>query len=235
MLANALFYVMLIALASSAFLTAGAYMSRATIERLAQAAVAPAYQRAVSVLQHAIAAGMQNSNQPQPLPSFTPLPAKCVDPACTYKARATIAVQAAPTPASCDASSANCAQNEEANAYVEEGRVAARITVTVVSAGGETLAVRSQDAIFRTFAVPPYAAIIGARDGSFDGLASLRTAGDDGGTLPATPDPCGTPGADGNTAVRVAYRNAVTSACTDGSSWRDGAYSAAANSNSWSP
>lgn len=235
MLLNTLFYVLLIGIASSTFLTAGLFMSRATIERLAQNAVAPAYQRAAGALQQTIAADMQNGGLPDPLPAFTPLPAFCVDSACNYKASETIAVVQNSGGAACDASSPNCAINEEANGYVNEQRVAARITVTVAAPGGETLVTRSAGVILRTFAAAPYAAIIGSRDGSFDGIAAAGTAGDDGGTLPATPDPCAGAPPDNDTVIRVAYRNAVTNACSNGSSFRSNAYSAGSTDAGWAP
>lgn len=235
MLANALFYVLLIGIASSTFLTAGLFMSRLTIERLAQNAIAPAYQRAAAVLQQTVVTDMQSGGLPEPLPSFTPLPSSCIDSACNYTAHETIAVEPNAPSAACDASSPNCAVNEESNGYVNEQRVAARITVTITAPGGETLATRSADVILRTFATPPFAAIAGARDGSFGGLPPAQTAGDAGGTLPATPNPCASAPPDDDTVIRVAYRNAVTNACTDGSTFRNNAYSASSPNSGWSP
>jgi hypothetical protein len=235
MLVNALFYVLLIAMASSTFLTAGLFMTRVTIVQQARAALAPGYQRAAAALQQTIAADIQHGGVPNPLSSFTPLPAVCADSACTYRASETIAIQQNSSGGTCGYASPNCAVNEESNGYVNEQRVAARITVTVTAPGGETLATRSEDVILRTFAAPPYAAILGARDGSFDGLAPAQTAGDDGGTLPATPNPCASATPDGGTVVRVAYRNTATNACTEGSTFRSNAYSANSAGTGWRP
>ena len=241
MLANALFYVALIALAASTLLSAGAAMTRMTILRLSQSALASGYQRAASTLQLRLSSEIATHGFPSPLPSFTPLPQACAGgvSACDYTTSATIALtQAAPetfAPA-CDPSSSNCASNEEANAYVGERRLSARITVTVNARDGTILAARAGDVVLRTFSVPPYVTIAGSRDGSFDEYAAARAPGDDGGTLPATPDPCATAAPANDTAVRVAYRNAVTNACSDGSAWRDGSYSIDGGSASgWSP
>lgn len=241
MLANALFYVALIALAASTCLSAGLAMTRITMTRMAQHALAAGYQRASASLQQTLAADIASGVSPEAVPSFTPLPPACavVETPCRYTTRASIALTQMGTQAAssaCDPSATNCAVNEEANAYVNERRVPARITVTVSGPSGEVLAVRSSDVIVRTFTSAPYAAIAGARDGSFDTVTREDRAGDDGGTLPATPDPCGSSAAQDNTAVRVAYVNSATNACSDGSSWRDGSYdSQSANAGSWSP
>lgn len=126
----------------------------------------------------------------------------------------------------CDASQNNCAPNVQSNGYVGENRIAARIMVTVLSAGGVPLATRSSDVIVRTTQTPPYAALAGARDGAFDDVTGGASPGDDGGTLPATPNPCGSaaPGSSADTTVRVQYRNTATSACTDGSSFGNASY-----------
>jgi hypothetical protein len=97
---------------------------------------------------------------------------------------------------------------------------------------------RSTDVVLRTIATPPYVIVGGARDGSFDDIASSNAAGDDGGVPPATPDPCGTaaPGIADGTSIRVAYQNAATNACSDGSTWRSSSYNVSTSSTAgWSP
>lgn len=241
MLANTLFYVALIALAASTVLSAGAAMTRMTILRLSQSALGSGYQRAAAALQQRLSSEIAMHGFPSPLPSFTPLPQACADAGspCKYKTDATIALTqpgAEAFSAVCDPSASNCAPNEEANAYVDERRLSARITVTVSAPDGSILAVRSGEAILRTFSVPPYVAIAGSRDGSFDGFTAARAPGDDGGMLPATPDPCASAAPTEDTAVRVAYRNTVTNACSNGSAWRDGSYSIDGGSaTGWSP
>lgn len=240
MLAGALYYVALIVLVALTILSAGLAMTRATVARMAQPYIAAGYQRAVTLLQQTISSDMQSGGVPYPAPSFTPLPAACANTACTYKSAETIALTTAGTPAggtACDASQTNCAPNVERNAYVRESRLTATITVTVTTSAGSVLATRSGAVILRTFSTPPYVALAGTRDGTFDDIASSQTAGDDGGAPPATPNPCASPasGIADDTTVRVAYHNTSSGACTNGSSWSDSSYSSSSSSTGWSP
>lgn len=234
MLAGALVYVALVALIATTILSAALAMTRATIVRMARPYVAAGYQRASASLQSALAAQMQAGGG-APLPEFTPIPPACANTACTYTVSETIALtqSAAPTPGpTCDPAQTACAANVQTNAYVSESRVTATISVDVKDASGALVLSRAGTIVLRTFDTPPYVAIAGARDGAFDDVAASHAAGDDGGLAPATPDPCtsATPGAAQDTAVRVAYRNAVTNACTNGSSWGDASYAAPAAS-----
>ncbi len=243
MLANALFYVALVAVVATTFLSAGLAMTHVTVHRLSQTYVNAGYQRAVSTLQQTLTSDMQNGGLPNPLPSFTPMPASCVDSShpCKYWSAQTIAFTQTSTPApvgACDGSQSACAANEQANAYINESRVTARISVTISAADGTLLTARTADVVMRTMNIPPYVVLAGTRDGSFDDLASAHGIGDDGGTAPATPNPCsgGVPGTADDTVVRVAYRNQSTNACSDGSSWRAATYSSASGAPSgWSP
>lgn len=243
MLASALFYVALVAVIATTFLSAGLAMTRMTVHRLSQTYVTPGYQRAVSALQQTLATDMQNGGLPNPLPAFTPIPASCVDAStpCRFRTAETITLTQTSTPApvaACDSSQSACAANEQANAYVNESRVSARITVSVIAGDGTTLTTRSGDVIMRTMNTPPYVVVGGARDGAFDSVASANAAGDDGGTVPATPNPCSAnaPGTVDDTVVRVAYRNQTTNACSDGSSWRAASYTSGSGVPSgWSP
>lgn len=217
-------------------------MTRVTTSRIAQTYLAAGYQRAVYTFQQTLATQIASGGTESPLPSIAPLPPACVDSgnACAYQTSATIAFSGstpAPT-ASCDQSQSNCAENEQANAYINESRVPARIAVTVTTRDGMQLAERTSDVILRTTATPPYAIIAGARDGSFGDMASARAEGDDGGAAPATPNPCSSAasGTADDTSIRVAYQNAVTNACTDGSSWHSSPYTIeSAAPPGWSP
>ncbi len=242
MLANALFYVALLAIAAMTFLSAGLAMTRMTASRIAQTYLAAGYQRAVNSLQQTIGAQIQSAGSANPMPVFTPLPPACAGTGntCAYETAATITFPGStPAPsASCDPSQSNCAANEQANAYINESRLPARITVTVTTRDGMQLATRTSDVILRTTATPPYAIVAGARDGSFGDIASSHAAGDDGGAPAATPNPCNTaiPGTADDTTIRVAYQNAVTNACSDGSSWRSSPYTVSgAAASGWSP
>ena len=228
MLLNALFFMALLATATAGFLTAGLAMTRAAAIRGAQVYVNESYERAASAAQATLAQYEQSGGIPNPAPSMTPLPAACADARCAYTTSASIQLIALPqsVSAACDPSRTSCAQNEQANPYVDESRFAARITAVLRNAGGAVVAQRSEDLVLRTIAQPPYVIPAGARDASFDGIAASQSAGDDGGAAAATPSPCAqsVAGSSQSTQIRVAYRNAVTSACTDGSLWRSGSY-----------
>lgn len=242
MLANALFYVALLAIAAMTYLSAGLAMTRVSASRIAQTFLSAGYQRAMSALQQRLSAQIAAGGTQGPLPVFTPLPPACAGVAgsCTYTTSAAIALTAATgaaAPPGCDPAKSNCAENEEASAYVDEGRVAARITVSVVASGGTQVATRSSEIVLRTIATPPYVIVAGAQDDSSDAL-SAQAAGDDGGVPAATPNPCsaGVSGTADDTTIRVAYRNAATNACSDGSLWRSKSYdSGGAAPAGWSP
>lgn len=240
-LGTALFSIALVAVIASTFLSAGLAMTRATVHRLAQTYAAAAFARAQASLQQTLAADLRAGPLPSPLPAFTPIPATCVDASdpCRYTSAEAIALTQLALPASvpqCDVSTTNCASNEQANGYVDESRVSARITVTIAAASdGAILATRTRDVILRTMETPPYVVVAGNRDASFDDVVGRHALGDDGGVAAATPDPCATtfvPGTSDDTVVRVAYRNQVTNACTDGNAWRTESYQTSAAS-SW--
>ncbi len=243
MLANSLLSVCLLLVITTTFLSAGLAMTRATVSRMAQTYAVNGYERALGVLQQTLANELQQGPLPSPLPSIAPLAAACADSgaACRYKSAATIAFTQTSSPAptaTCDAGQTNCARGEQANAYVDENRVNARITVTVTAADGTALVTRSANVALRTMRVPPYVALTSAKDGAFDALPAGTAAGDDGGSAPATPNPCAadSPGVADDTAVRVAYRNAVSSACSAGNTWRTESYSTSAGAAAgWSP
>ncbi len=230
MLANALVCVALVAFAANTILSAGLLSVRTSIHRLAQNYVNQDYQRAIDSLQTGVAAYARSGMQAGSLPTFTPLPALCAGgpTPCAFTGTATIALlrsdfEALPAP--CDSASA-CANNEETNLYVSERRLSARVSVTVRAADGGILAARDADVTLRVMSTPPYVAIVGVGDHSVDAIASGDPASEDAGRPPATSNPCaiGSPGNSDDTVVRVAYENAQTGACTDGSAWRTTSY-----------
>ena len=240
MLAGFYAYLALIALVAAAVLSAGLAMTRMTIARATVPYLAAEYQRAETALQQRVADDMQLGGVPFPAPAFTPLPSTCANDSCTYTSSATITITqtAAATPGpACDPSQTNCAPNVQTNAAVSEGRVMAKIVVTLRGLRGETVASRSGSVILRTMNAPPYVALAGSRNDSFDGEIAANAAGDDGGSAPATPDPCASsaPGSADDTTVRVAYRNRVTNACANGSSWGTASYGGTAASSGWTP
>ncbi len=240
MLAGALYYTALVAVVAATILSAGLAMTRMTIARAAQPYVAVGYQRALATLERSISASMQAGGLPNPAPSPTTIPAGCANVSCTYTTTENIAFTNADAPTagpSCDPEQTSCAPNVQRNAYVSESRLAALITVNVDDSSGAAVATRTSAVVLRTFSTPPYVAIAGTRDGTFDDVSGAHAAGDDGGTLPATPNPCASSaaGVADDTAVRVAYRNDVTEACSDAGAWANASYDSSRGSNGWSP
>ena len=230
MLANAIICLALIAFAANTILSASLITVRASVRRLAQTHLNQGSQRAIDALQSGIAAYAQSTGLQGPLPTFTPLPERCAQGQmpCAFTTSATISLvrnDIATTPSPCDAASP-CASNEQANPYVFERRIVARISVAVRAAEGSVLAIRELDVTLRAMTASPYAAIVGTRDRSVDAIAPEEPAGEDAGRPAATADPCamGSAGVADDTVVRVAYENAATGACSDGSSWRTTSY-----------
>lgn len=228
MLANAMVCVALIALAANAILSTGTISARIAVRRVAQAYAAKEYARAFDELLSRTQTYARAGAFPSPLPYVDSLAADCADsdPPCAISGSATITwLRRDPaTPAACGVDSA-CAANEQINPYVNEGRTVGRISVFVRSAGGTLLAQRDTELTLRTFAAPPYAAMAGSADGTFN-AASPGPHGEDAGIAPLTPNPCvfATPGQARDTVVRVAYENIQTGECRDGSAWRTSGY-----------
>lgn len=241
MLLNAVFYGALLALMATTVLSAGLAMTRASVHRIAQRYVASAYQAAQANVQLALASDMQSGGLPSPMPSPSPASARCVNASCTFKSTTAVAytmVASATPSAACDPAQTNCAIAEEQNPYIGEGRLTARISVTITDSNQHPLAARTGDVTFRTLRRAPYAVAAGFRDEGFDDVASGNASGDDGGVTPATPNPCASagPGTSDDTTIRVAYRNSVTNACSDGSILQSQSYTQQQNGAAgWSP
>ena len=242
MLLNAVFYVVLTGVVTMTFLSAGLAMTRSAAHRAAQPYLAAGYLRALDALQATIANQLRTGQGPNPLPAITPIPAACVDSgnSCRYTAAETIDLSSpgSVVQTACDPSQSNCASNVQTNGYVNEGRIAARITVTVAGADGTMLAARTMQVILRTLSVPPYVIVAGSRDATFDDVVSGHAAGDDGGIATATPDPCDTQtpaGTSSDTVVRVAYHNIATGQCSSGSGYGSVPYASATSVPGWTP
>jgi hypothetical protein len=228
-LANALVCVALVAIAANAMLSAGLVSERIAVRRIAQEYAAQEYGNALDRLVSDVEDYARGGAFPSPLPELSPIPAHCADPdpPCAFSGSATLTVlrRDPATPVPCGTDSA-CAANEETNRYVNEGRIVARVSIDVRSADGTVLAQREHDVTLRTFSTAPYVAIAGAADLTGDTTPGQAPRGEDAGAIPVTPNPCtpASPGQAGDTVVRVAYENAQTGACLDGSSWRTSGY-----------
>lgn len=210
MLANAVVVAAIIALTITGTVSATYAAARAAIHRTALRYADAAFGAALGNARDEIAASIAASRA---LPAFTPSPPQpaCAGarPACAYYVSRSISLETTPS----------AAGNLEADANVNENRVAANITVTILTPDGTALAVREKRAILRTFQTPPYAVIAGTSDGSSD-LAARASQGDDGGLPPSAENSACTPSTTDETVVRAEYYNDASGACTDASTWR---------------
>lgn len=210
-------------------LAAGMTMARVAVARESTLYASAEYQRAGEALRASVAAQLQAGTPAANLTTPSPLAPACADERCAFRSSATFTLLPAQDPsedAGCANGAAACAQSEERNPYISEGRLAARVAVTVTDAASHALQIRSGTIVLRVMSAPPYALVAGS------GI------GDDGGLPAATPNPCASPlaGDAVDTTVRVAYRNAVSGACTDGSSFSSGAYAQPSSAPpGWSP
>ncbi len=241
MLVNVAFMVAVIVLLSMTMLQAGLAMTRVRIHETALGYVSVGYMRALSAFEAQIEDGIASKSidpRAGPFPSSFSLPAQCATSTlpCDYALDEQVAVSTqlvipsgAPPTGCVDPSASNCGRNLQGNAYVNEGRVSAIVTVNVRATDGAILATRSTNLTLRTFALPPYVAVAVARDHTFDDVSARAASGDDGGQLP------GNSGAS-DTRVNVVYRNRATGQSTAGDKWQDSSWSdGSANSTGWSP
>lgn len=213
-LANTFVLLGAVALAlTSMFGTAGA-LANVAVRRAAARYADSGYTWAVQRLRAGIVAQISAGTDPRgPFASLSPAPfCAAQTQTCDFAVDPQIEIEPAtlpPSPLACS-SGQSCAQNLQSNAYVREARVSAHIVVLVTTADGSLLARRAQFLTLRTFGTPPYVASAGVSD----------DAGLDG---PVSPAPCASPDPSASftqdTMVGVAYQNAQTGACADGSSW----------------
>jgi hypothetical protein len=140
---------------------------------------------------------------------------------CEINVQTTIATA---TPSTASASSAcpgtPCTVVLQGNSAVGEARASFTITSVVSAASGATLATRGAIVSFRTFATPPYAAIVGGTDATLGALL-------DGGT----PDDAGAP----NTLIAVEYRQSGGGGTTPGNVWQPTVENPALTVPAWEP
>lgn len=198
---------------TSMFGTAGA-LANVAVRRAAARYADSGYTWAVQRVRAGIVAQISVGTDPRgPFASISPATFCAVQTQpCDFAVDPQIEIEPAtlpPSPLACS-SDQTCARNLQINPYVREARVSAHIVVLVTAADGALLARRAQFLTLRTFGTPPYVASAGISDDA--GLDAL--------TMPApcaSPDPSASVAQD--TMLGVAYQNAQTGACTDGSSW----------------
>ena len=224
MLGNVMVLVAVLALAAVTAVSSTYAMARVTVVRGAERYVAVGFDNGVTVLRDSLAqqiasGALDPRALPSPMPSVSPLPPArvCMDSTknCPYLVSETFAY----------VSASEIQSNLEADAHVNEARIAARISVSVLAPDLSPLVGRTKTVIFRVMSVPPYV----APAGNSDETSGVRDAGDDGGMPLATSAPCSSPqpGKVDETVVRAQYVNDATGKCFEGSSWRSQAASAA--------
>lgn len=140
---------------------------------------------------------------------------------CEIDVQTTIATLTPSTaPASTACPGTPCTVLLQGNSAVSEARATFTIASVVSAASGATLATRSGIVSFRTFATPPFAAIVGGTDATFGTLL-------DGGA----PDDAGAP----NTLISVEYQQTGGGAATPGNVWQPVVENPASSAPGWEP
>ncbi len=214
MLLRTVAIVALIAMLATTLAQACAALGRARIHRSAQRAADDAFSSTLMAAQNDIAVAIQAGADPRTLTiAPTPAPSTCIAVGaapCGFQVVAGITqTTAAPVGSAAEDATAcqpQCADDLQENDAIAEGRIAITILVSVRNASGERYAVRERDALFRTFRVAPYAALVGTRDETDEAIAPGASAGDDAGTP--------------QTVVNVRYVNANTGASTGADAWQ---------------
>jgi len=184
---------------------------------------------AVTLARESIAAAIAAGGDPRAPQPVAPSPAATCAVAsssgCAMFVTATIAFSTPPaaTPSPCP--SGACTIFEQGNDEVDEGRVDATIFTQTVSRDGVVLASRTHRATFRTWRVPPYAALDGRLDASVGALEF--GPGDDGGAAPN--------GAAPGTLIDVLYENRVSGATMPANVWQSQVQHPVTAPAAWSP
>jgi len=222
-LGTTLWLAVAIGLLAATMLDAAAAFGHAGVHAAADHAVETAMQDAVAdyqtALQTAVVQGTPVANPFQRTYAADPAEG-------SGGTRFTVAYQVTPTtvlaPACSGAASAGGAPDAigwlQCDGTIAESRASLRVTVRVADAAGAALAQRDQYVTLRLFAVAPYSAVVGRKDGdaadpaSADALAEPAHEGDLGGaTLSGSPAvPAAGPWPAGGTLIHVRYE------CHDG-------------------
>jgi len=188
-LAVALFFVTIVALAAGAMLEGGLAFARVSAKHAAEHYVelglASARSALLSQIGSEIASGAQTLEAPPSLAAAPACPAN--NGTCPFVLSAQFALGG--TLGGTDASNA-VATDLQTYPAISEGRVAATIVETVESTAGVRLASRTEYLTLRTFAIPPYVAVDGTTDAA--GARDAPYEADAAGCDPTTPNACDT-------------------------------------------
>ncbi len=174
MLIRAMVLIAFVAVLAETIVYGAAALARMAFHAREHAAVRAAFSDAVRGAQSAAAGG------PVPQPSATC--GYATNTGCVITVRTMISV-ATPVPASTPSACPEdgCTVYEQNNSHVAESRASYAITAQVLASNGDVLMTRSGIVAFRTFATPPYAALVGSLDATLDAIAD-GGAGDDAGS-----------------------------------------------------
>lgn len=220
MLLRAIFLCFAVAVLGETLFQAAGAAALAAFHRQGIAAAESGFAESAQIVQSTIASAMAVA---------TPLPSQIPDPAPTCALSYTdgcalvehshiVIATASPSPCS-----SQCATFLQENDAVDEGRVAASISVTVTNAAGNLVASRRGTLLFRTLRVAPYALTAGTLDATLDGVADT---GDIAGTAPSATS--------SGTLVDVVYRNAQSGAIMPANVW-NALPAVAPPAQNWSP
>jgi hypothetical protein len=178
MLIRAMLLIAFVTVLAETAVYGAAALARMTFHARERAALRAAFSDAIRAAQTAAAGGAISA------PSAT-----CVfttDKGCAITVRTTISVPtpvAGATPSSCP--NGDCTVYMQNNSHVAESRASYTIAAQVIASNGDVLATRRGVVAFRTFATPPYAALVGSLDDTLDAMANGGIS-DDAGNESAT-------------------------------------------------
>ncbi len=173
MLIRAMVLIVFVAVLSETIVYGAAALARMTFHAREHAAVRAAFSDAVRSAQSAAAGG------PIPQPSATC--AYATSAGCAITVRTTISVPT-PVPGSTPSSCPNgeCTVYTQNNSHVAESRASYAVTAQVLASNGDVMMTRGGIVAFRTFATPPYAALIGSLDATLDAITNGGVSDDAG-------------------------------------------------------
>ncbi len=213
MLLRTLFLLALLAVLGETIVHGAASLAQAALRQRALDAARIAFVNGV----HAAQASVPSGVAPVPIATCAFADAN----GCEIDVHTTIATatrSAAPASTACP--STPCTVVLQGNSAVSEARASFTITSVVSAASGATLATRSGAVSFRTFAMQPFAAVVGGADATLGALL-------DGGL----PDDAGAP----NTLITVEYQQSGGGAATPGNVWQPLVENPASTAPAWEP
>ncbi len=218
MLGTTLWLTIAIGLLATAMLDGAAAFAHARVHAAAEHAVESAMHDALAAYQNRLGAAIANASASDAADGYAAAIASVPNPllGANYEVvPTTLAPPACGAPDS-TASAPDAIGWLQCGGGVAESRMSLHVTARVLDPGGAVLAQRERYVTLRLFALPPYSAVVGSKDGDAATLAggdpsSPPHEGDIGGdTISGSASPGATPWPAGGTLVHVRYE------CHDG-------------------